>query len=99
MSWRPCPESKVVSGVSVLDQALFRLEHIVQDLIELPFPKLRVQDLFLGQCIPVRSMLLIGILDSILLGLLSFSRLFTVIQAEITGSFSHAVISCRYGFG
>jgi hypothetical protein len=72
MARRSSPETKVVSGIDVLDQTLFSLEHVVQDLVELPFSESRVQESFFELRIPVRSMLLIGILELFLFDLVSF---------------------------
>jgi hypothetical protein len=72
MARRSSPETKVVSGIDVLDQTLFGLEHVVQDLVELPFSESRVQESFFELRIPVCSMLLIGILELFLFDLVSF---------------------------
>lgn len=44
MSWWSRPEAKVVSRVGELSEALLCFEHVVQNLVELPFAKVGVQD-------------------------------------------------------
>jgi len=57
------PEAEVVSGIGVLDQTLLGFEHVVQNLVKLPFSESRAQELFFESFIPIASMLLIGILE------------------------------------
>lgn len=49
--------------INVLGEALLCFEHIVQDLVELPFPEVGIQDSFPELCISIQLMLLVGILD------------------------------------
>lgn len=63
MSWWSRPEAKVVPWINELSETLLCFEHVVQDLVELPFSKAGIQNTLPELCIPVQSMLLIGILD------------------------------------
>lgn len=71
---RPQPKGQVIPWVDVFGQALFGREPFLQDLIKLPFTKVRAQKTLLELCIPIRTMLFIGILYLFLAGLSVFNH-------------------------
>ena len=69
---RPQQKGQVMPWVDVVGEALFGLEPFLQDLIEVPFTEVRAQKTLLELCIPIRTMLFIGILYLFLVELVSF---------------------------
>lgn len=98
VSGRPCPETKVVSRIDELREALLCLEHFAQDLVELPVPETWGQYSLLELRISVGSVLLVGISDYSLVELVSVPQLIAVTRRMFTGSLPLAVINCRNGF-
>lgn len=98
ISRRSCPETKVVPRIDEVREALLCLEHIVQDLVELPVPETWSQYPLLELRIPVGSVLLVGISDRSLVELVSVPQLIAVARRLFTGSLPLAVVNCRNGF-
>lgn len=97
MPGRSCPETKVVPRIDELREALVCLEYIVQDLVELPVPKIWGQYSLLELRIPVGSVLLVDISDYSLVESVSVPQLIAVTRRMFTGSLLLAVINCRNG--
>lgn len=71
MPWWSCPEAKIVPWVNKLGQALFGLEHIVQDFVELPLSKLRIHKSLSELRIAFQTVVLVNILDLFLVSFVS----------------------------
>ena len=63
MSWGSRPNREVISWFDIFGQTLFGLEDSVQDLVEVPPLKAGIENMLLGFCITLQSMLIKGLLE------------------------------------